>query len=221
LTAALDDAVRRGLPVTARLRLPLRRAGDGGLFSDHRRRSVDERGGRRCIIDAMAGSENSLVTGRLEVRHPVEADRPRFVELFCDEAFMVFSGGALSEVEANTRFDGMVARCLEVSFAKQPIVERASGLVVGYTGVDWIDFGGRRWLEWGYRLVTVARGKGYATEASGALLAVAAECYTGEILGLIHPENGASKGVIAKLGFEYWKRAPVLGEVRDVFRLRV
>jgi RimJ/RimL family protein N-acetyltransferase len=98
---------------------------------------------------------------RVAVRHVVEADRPRFVELFCDEGFMAFSDGVLSFNEANERFDRMVARCAEVSFAKQAIVELSSGIVVGYTGVDWIDLDGHRWLEWGYRLVPAARGKGY------------------------------------------------------------
>src|SRR5207237_1171249 len=53
--------------------------------------------GRRCMIVSVVGSENSVVTERLEVRHPLEADRPLFVELFCNEAFMVFSDGVMSE----------------------------------------------------------------------------------------------------------------------------
>ena len=63
---------------------------------------------------------------------------------------------------------------------------------------------GRRWLEWGYRLAVEARGKGYATEASAALLAFAKRHYRGDILGIIHPENTVSKAVIGKLQFEYW-----------------
>ncbi|MGH9246750.1 MAG: GNAT family N-acetyltransferase [Acidimicrobiales bacterium] len=169
----------------------------------------------------MVESENSLVTGRLEVRHPLEADRARLVELFCDEAFMVYSEGVTSEVEANVRFDRMLARCAEVSFAKQPIIERSSRVVIGYTGVDWIEFEDGRWLEWGYRLAPGARGKGYATEASAALLVAAAEVYTGEILGIIHPENRPSQRVLRRLGFEYWKRASVQGGLRDLYRLEV
>jgi RimJ/RimL family protein N-acetyltransferase len=161
---------------------------------------------------------NRLVTGRLEVRHPTEADRSRFVELFRDDDFMAFSGARLSGPEADRRFDRMRERCAELSFAKQPIVERSSGLVVGYTGVDRIELEGRLWLEWGYRLVAAARGRGYATEASAALLAVAAREHRGTILGIIHPENGRSHNVIRKLGFRYWKRAPVHGDVRDLYR---
>lgn len=154
----------------------------------------------------------------MEVRRPTERDRPRFVELFGDDAFMAFSGGPLTEDHAQARFDHMLARCAELSFAKQPIVERCSGVVVGYTGVDWIDFERGRWLEWGYRLVPAARGKGYATEASLALLEVAGNDYDGEVLGIIHPENRASQNVIRKLGFAYWTQAPVHGELRNLYR---
>jgi RimJ/RimL family protein N-acetyltransferase len=167
----------------------------------------------------MQESPISARTPRVDIRCPTEPDRTRFVELFCDDAFMAFSGGALSPDQAHARFDRMHARCAELSFAKQPIIERSSGAVIGYTGVDWIEFDGDRWLEWGYRLVPAARGKGYATEASLALLEVARNDYAGEILGIIHPDNRASQNVIRKLGFAYWKRAPVEGDLCNLYRL--
>lgn len=161
------------------------------------------------------------MTERTLVRRPAEVDRPRFIELFCNEDFMAFSDGVMSEEQADARFERMLARCAELRFAKQPVVERSSGVVIGYTGVDWIELESGRWLEWGYRLMPGARGKGYATEASAALLDAAAEEYTGEILGIIHPENGPSQRVIRKLGFEYWKRALVEGDQRDLYRLEL
>jgi RimJ/RimL family protein N-acetyltransferase len=170
------------------------------------------------MMVAMVRPECSLVTERLEVRLPDEADRPRFVDLFRNEQFMVFSEGSRSEVEANVRFDRMLALSAEISFAKQPIVERSSQSVIGYAGVDWIEFEDGRWLEWGYRLTPDARGRGYATEASSALLASAAQVFTGAILGLIHPKNDPSHRVMENLGFEYWKRGPVQGDVRDLYR---
>lgn len=60
----------------------------------------------------------------------------------------------------------MLACCEEVHFGKQPVVERSSGSIIGYTGVDRIDFENRSWLEWGYRLAADDGGKGYATEAA-------------------------------------------------------
>ena len=76
---------------------------------------------------------------------------------------------------------------------------------MGYTGVDYIDFEGKTWLEWGYRLVPEYRGRGYATEASQALLAKAHQTYAGELLAIIAPENLASRSVCHKLGFTFWK----------------
>ena len=173
-------------------------------------------GGRMC--DGLGW--NVVTTARLMVRIPREADRERFVEFFCNEDFMVFYPRTLTEEEANDRFDHMVMVCQAIPFGKQPVVELSSGIVVGYSGVDYIDFEGRTWLEWGYRLVPECRGLGYATEASQALLAKAQRTYTDELLCMIAPENVASQKVCRKLGFTFWKQAPVNGEVRNLYTLQ-
>lgn len=162
-----------------------------------------------------------VTTPRLLVRPPREADRARFVELFRNKDFMVFYPDVFAEDEANDHFDHMVAVCQAVPFGKQPVVELSSGLVVGYTGVDYIDFEGKTWLEWGYRLVPECRGLGYATEASQALLAKAHQTYAGELLAIIAPENLASQSVCQKLGFTFWKQAPVDGDIRNLYTLPV
>ena len=162
-----------------------------------------------------------IKTARLLVRPPREADRDRFVELFCSEEFMVFYPRALTDKEASDRFDHMVAVCRAVPFGKQPVVELSSGVVVGYTGVDYICFEDQTWLEWGYRLVPERRGLGYATEASQALLAKAHQTYAGEVLAIIAPNNLASQNVCRKLGFTFWKQARVQGPVRNLYTLVV
>ena len=48
---------------------------------------------------------------------------------------------------------------------------------------------------------------GYATEAGQALLAKAAESFSGEVLAIIDPVNSASQRVGRKLGFTFWKQA--------------
>ena len=164
----------------------------------------------------------TVTTARLLVRRPRETDRDRFVELFCDEDFMVFyPGGVLTAEQAQDRFDHMVAVCQTIPFGKQPVVERSSGQVVGYTGVDYIDFEGKTWLEWGYRLVPEYRGLGYATEATQALLATAHQTFTGELLAIIAPENLASQNVCNKLGWAFWKQALVESEIRNIYTLPV
>ena len=159
----------------------------------------------------------TVTTARLLVRPPREADRERFVELFSREDFMAFYPEVYTEEGAEKRFDHMMAVCQTVPFGKQPVVELSSGVVVGYTGVDFIEFEGATWLEWGYRLVPECRGLGYATEASQALLATAHQTYAGELLAVIGPDNLASQKVCHKLGFTFWKPAQVDGDIRNLY----
>jgi RimJ/RimL family protein N-acetyltransferase len=162
-----------------------------------------------------------VLTPRLEIRLPEEPDRGRFVELFCDVEFMVFSDGAHTADDANRRFDEMLIRADELPFAKQPVIELSTGLIIGYSGVNWIDFEGQRRLEFGYRLVPEARAKGYATEAGRAVLAKAAESFHGELLAMIDPSNHPSQNVARKLGFTFWKQAPIAHYVDNIYRLAV
>ena len=134
---------------------------------------------------------------------------------------MIFSPRALTEEAANSRFDHMLAMCENIPFSKQPIVERASGVVVGYTGVDYFTIEGEERLEWGYRLVPESRGLGYATEASQALLACARKAFSGELLAIIDPANHASQNVCRKLGFVFLKQAPLDGDVRNLYTLTI
>ncbi|ACQ80045.1 GCN5-related protein N-acetyltransferase [Beutenbergia cavernae DSM 12333] len=162
-----------------------------------------------------------VTTSRLVVRPPREADRERFVEFFGAEDFMVFYPRVLTEAEANDRFDHMLDVCRTIPFGKQPVVERSSGRVVGYTGVDYIDIEGTTWLEWGWRLIPECRGRGYATEAGRALLAKANQVHDGELLAMIDPANLPSQNVCRKLGFRFWKQAPVDGATHNLYTLRV
>jgi RimJ/RimL family protein N-acetyltransferase len=157
----------------------------------------------------------------LRIRAPRPADRARFVELFSDDEFMIFSGGSLDAAAAGRRFDAMLERCREVSFAKQPVIERSSGMIVGYIGVDWMYVSGRRRLEFGYRLVPAARGHGYATEAGRALLDYVEGAFDGELVVVIDPANTASIRTSRALGFDYWRYALVDGDRRYIGRLYV
>ncbi len=159
-----------------------------------------------------------MLTDRLELRRAREADRARFVELFCDHDFMVFSDGVCSTQSANARFDEILSNGNGLSYAKQPVIESSTGRIVGYSGVAWFDFEGQRRLEFGYRLVPEARGRGYATEAGRAVLALAAESFRGELLAMIDPTNRPSSNVALKLGFNFWKQATVNGYRDDLYR---
>jgi len=149
-----------------------------------------------------------LETERLIIRIPVERDRERMIELFTDPEFTVFSNGVHDLESANVRFDRMLALAEVVPYAKQPVIERSSGMIVGYTGVgtvvlDGLDEVDR--LEWGWRFVPEARGQGYATEATNALLAAADHYDNGEVLCIIDVANHPSRRVADKAAFEWWR----------------
>jgi len=114
-----------------------------------------------------------------------------------------------------------MARAAEIPFAKQPVIERSTGIILGYSGVNAFEFEGRDRLECGYRLVPEARGQGYATEAGLALLEVADRTFEGEILAMIDPRNVPSQNVVAKLGFSFWKKAVVGGFLVNLYRREV
>ncbi len=80
---------------------------------------------------------------------------------------------------------------------------------------------GERQLEFGYRLIREARGKGYATEASAALLDAASASFQGELLAIVHHANEASIRTANKLGFTDWRDALLGGEPRCVSRRRL
>ncbi|MET0662829.1 MAG: GNAT family N-acetyltransferase [Ilumatobacteraceae bacterium] len=171
----------------------------------------------------MSSRERSTAsaTPRLEIRLPTEQDRERFVALFCDGDFMQYSAGVLDVDAAHRRFDEMLVRAAELSFAKQPVIERLSGDIVGYVGVNRFEFDGQQRLEFGYRLIPEARGKGYATEAGRLVLERAAETFGGEMLAMIDPTNSASQNVAEKLGFVFWKQAMIDGAVSNLYRLTI
>ncbi|MGF1595463.1 MAG: hypothetical protein ACFCVK_00790 [Acidimicrobiales bacterium] len=55
--------------------------------------------------------------------------------MFTEEQFTVFSVAGVHDVEsANARFDRMLAVSAAVRWPKQPVIERATGRIVGYTG---------------------------------------------------------------------------------------
>jgi len=144
-------------------------------------------------------------TDRLTIRPPAEGDRHRFIELFTDETFTIFGEGH-DVPSANARFDRMLALAELVPFAKQPVIEKSTGLIVGYSGVGTVNVDGLDRLEWGWRFAVESRGRGYATEATEALLAVADANRDGEMLCIIDPANQPSLRVADKVGFRWWRR---------------
>ncbi len=173
----------------------------------------------KACYQGPVASESTVRTERLEIRPVVESDRQRYVDLFMDSEFMVYSAtGSLDRQAANTRFDHMMAFSQQVAFGKQAIVETSSASLIGYVGADEFEFGGEIRLEFGYRLVRESRGLGYATEATRAMLALARQLWQGELLAFIDPDNGASRNVLAKTGFEFVEHIVINGDRIELYK---
>jgi RimJ/RimL family protein N-acetyltransferase len=79
------------------------------------------------------------------------------------------------------------------------LLERLDGSPIG----EFMLFRSDAELDLGYVLHPSAWGAGYATEAAGAVLAWAWEAYDDDhIVAIIDPENGASRRVLERLGFD-------------------
>lgn len=162
-----------------------------------------------------------LTTDRLVLRDPSEDDRSQLCALFVDPDFMVYTNDPCTQTSATARVDRMLANRAAAPFSKRPIIERASEAIVGYIGVAPFEFEGRPRLEFGYRLATSARGRGYATEAGRALLTEAGQRWQGTLMAMIDQSNNPSKRVIEKLGFSYWKDAEIDGRVDNLYELEL
>ncbi|MEV8020289.1 GNAT family N-acetyltransferase [Streptomyces sp. NPDC086554] len=88
-------------------------------------------------------------------------------------------------------------------YGQRQIIERASGLVIGAIGLFWPPSDGA--LEIGYGIVVSRRGRGYAPEATRALIAYALnlpDVHT--VYADVELSNPASVRVLEKSGLRRW-----------------
>lgn len=117
-----------------------------------------------------------------------------------DPSVARFLGGPdVTTIEAlHARIDGLHAgpRPGEVwwSFA---VRRRADGVIVGR--IEATSYGA--WAEVAYLIGPAYQRRGFATEATGWLLAQLAAAGVREAWATIHPDNAGSRGVLARLGF--------------------
>ena len=80
-------------------------------------------------------------------------------------------------------------------------VERQSGRAVALAGLQWEDIDGRRELDLGCVVADDARLRGYATEASDAVVRAAFAAGFERITAMAYPHNAAALHVLEKLEF--------------------
>ena len=139
-------------------------------------------------------------TERLVLRRPVEDDVDALLPLFDDAEVVRYLSG-----EIPTRHDmwravaGWVGHWDWRGYGISTWVEKATGTVVGRGGL-WFP-GGWPQLEVGWTVGRAWWGRGYATEAAQACLALAWECIGPPwVCSVIHPDNVRSQAVARRLG---------------------
>jgi ribosomal-protein-alanine N-acetyltransferase len=147
-----------------------------------------------------------LATEQLSLRHFHILDVEPMVQVFGDPEVMRFGDG----VQTRGWVQAWLRTCLERyyqtwGFGPYAVVKRQDQNVIGYCGLFFFpEINGQPEVEIGYRLARSAWGKGYATEAAGAV-----RDYAFHILGIkrliamIDPSNVASIRVAEKLGMRY------------------
>lgn len=165
-----------------------------------------------------------LTLDNIILRQIVPGDRDALIPLLMDEEFMAFSpSGAMDQAQAAKRFDSFVDSFVNGYQAqgtgKLAIVDKSSGELIGYCGLEPCHLDGEDIIELGYRLNTTARGRGLAFAAATAVLDYWAK--SGTVPRTVHaftePENAVSIHILMKLGFNFIRHSRYAGMPIKVF----
>jgi RimJ/RimL family protein N-acetyltransferase len=161
-----------------------------------------------------------MVLARLELRPFTARDAPvAHADVYGDPDVMRYVAEGPLPDEATTamlvRTYAQRARINDWTF--WAVIERSTGALIGDAGV-WPS--GRGEAELGYTLARRAWGKGYATEATHAVVDLAFGAFgIDELIALVHPANAASIRVLSKLGFDPAGTRTAWGYEHLLFRL--
>ena len=146
-----------------------------------------------------------IETARLLLRQMTLSDVEPLVQLWTDPDVTRFMGGPRDPEPLKEGLLEDVSS--EECFNLWPVIEMASGLLVGHCGLLDKEIDGRPEVELVYFIARSAWGKGFATEMAAALAAYArSQLGLTRLVSLVEPDNGASRRVAAKVGMHFRKR---------------
>jgi RimJ/RimL family protein N-acetyltransferase len=154
-----------------------------------------------------------LETERLLLRPPEHADLTTWTErIFADPAVTRYIPSSISEPRA--RAERMLAvisnSWAERGYGEWLLLDKADGQLVGHCGFGYLPQTGE--IEIDYALAQPYWGRGLATEAARACLRYGfASAGIEQLIGLVVPENIASRRVLEHVGFVYQRDAPYFG----------
>ena len=142
-------------------------------------------------------------TARLILRRPRLTDAPALFEFLGDAEAMRYTHVDASLRACRRRIALHEWRRRRNGYAPWTVVAKASGQIIGWGGLYEDPFDPGWGVEVGYFFHPAAWGRGYASELMAACTAIADEVLrVPEITAFAHPENGGSRRVLEKAGFE-------------------
>jgi ribosomal-protein-alanine N-acetyltransferase len=172
-------------------------------------------------MDGGSGESVRIETGRLLLRRVEEPDAPVLARLWSDPRVTRYMGGPRDFENVRQESEEEARAGLVHPTGWWPVAEKASGRVIGDCGLIEKKVDGREEIELVYVFASDSWGKGYATEAAGALRDYAFfRLGLRRVVALIDPDNHASARVAEKIGmqFERETRRPS-GRVMRVYAL--
>ncbi len=143
-----------------------------------------------------------IATPRLLLRDTRAEDIPALIALWTDAEVTRYMGGPRRPAHLREAFEQTLAQGPD-RYDLYPVIEVASGTVVGHCGLLDKEIEGALEIELVYVLARPCWGRGYATEIARA---IAQDAFTRQglrrLVALIEPGNVASERVAAKVGME-------------------
>jgi RimJ/RimL family protein N-acetyltransferase len=180
------------------------------------------------VTPALLGATPALATSRLSLTPLVPDDSVELARAQTDPALFTHIGGeppSAEELEARIHRYKEGPRRAGEAWHNWAIREQATGALIGHLQATIREHGGSAELAW--LVGSPWQGRGYATEAATALIdwlisagGAAVATPMRELIAHIHPDNGASAKVAARLGLEP-SEVVQDGEIRWLQRVEV
>ncbi|MDX2277835.1 MAG: GNAT family N-acetyltransferase [Hyphomonadaceae bacterium] len=146
-----------------------------------------------------------LDTERLILRAPEAGDFPTYRDFYADADASAFYGGPLPAHRAWRVLAGDLGHWRLRGYGMWSVCERATGIMIGGCGLVWPEGWPRSELTWW--IIPAARRRGYALEASRAVIAFGYEILRWESVEThIDDANSAARDLTLKLGAEHIAR---------------
>ena len=145
-------------------------------------------------------------TERLIIRNWEDRDRDLFHEINSDDTVMAFFPMRRSRAESDELFDMIRAMIADTGYGFPAVELKDNGEAIGFTGLNKVysaDIKPDGTPELGWRMAAQYWGKGYATEAARAMIALAFdERGHDQLVSFAVADNHRSTAVMERLGMK-------------------